>query len=216
VKERERMVREQLVARGVKDGRVLAAMGKVPREAFLDAASADKAYEDRPLTIGHGQTISQPFVVARMAELARLQPRDRVLEIGAGCGYGTAVLAELAGEVWGIEIVPELASRARLRLGALQIPNATVEAFDGGVGWPARAPFDAVVVWASASRVPVLLLDQLVDGGRLVMPVGERDEQRLVVVTRVGDDFPTVEDIPVRFVDLTGRYGRGGSGAPQA
>jgi len=214
---RERMVREQIVARGITDPRVLRAMREVPRERFVDPAAADRAYEDRPLPIGHGQTISQPYIVARMASLAELQGSERVLEVGAGCGYQTAVLAALADEVWAIEIIPELAETAAHKLAELGIRNARVECFDGTHGWPEHAPYDAILVSAGAPRVPVLLLAQLAPGGRLVIPVGPRDSQRLVVVTKHGgDEFETVYDIPVRFVDLTGRYGWGGQGAPQA
>jgi protein-L-isoaspartate(D-aspartate) O-methyltransferase len=216
---RERMVREQIEARGIVDGRVLAAMRKVPRERFVDVASEDKAYEDRPLPIGHGQTISQPYIVARMAALAELVGTERVLEIGAGCGYATAVLAELAAEVYAIEIIPELADKARRRLVELGYTRAVVECFDGTHGWLEHAPYDAILVAAGAPRVPVMLLAQLAPGGRLVIPVGPRDNQRLVVVTRDArgaDEFDSAYDIPVRFVDLTGRYGWGGSGPPAA
>jgi protein-L-isoaspartate(D-aspartate) O-methyltransferase len=215
---REKMVREQIAGRGVTDERVLAAMRKVPREQFLPEGGTEKAYEDRPLPIGHGQTISQPYIVAKMAELARLKTTDRVLEVGAGCGYGTAVLAEVvtAGEVFGVEIIPELATFAQGRLGRMELARARVECFDGTHGWPENAPYDAILVSAGAPRVPVLLLSQLVDGGRLVIPVGPRDGQRLVVVTRKGEDFESQYDIPVRFVDLTGKYGWGGHGPAQA
>jgi protein-L-isoaspartate(D-aspartate) O-methyltransferase len=222
---RERMVREQIAARGVTDPRVLAAMRKVPREQFVDAAARDKAYEDRPLPIGHGQTISQPYIVARMAAIAAVPASGRVLEIGAGCGYQTAILAELAAEVWACEIIPALAEKAGRRLAELGYPHAHVECFDGTHGWPEHAPYDAIVVAAGAPRVPVLLLSQLAPGGRLVIPVGPRDNQRLVVVRRrpgaapeTGhlDEYETTYDIPVRFVDLTGRYGWGGQGPPSA
>jgi protein-L-isoaspartate(D-aspartate) O-methyltransferase len=216
---RDRMVREQIAARGITDPRVLAAMRKVPREHFVEAGSEDKAYEDRPLPIGHGQTISQPYIVARMAALAELRGGERVLEIGAGGGYATAVLAELAAEVYAIEIIPALAEKARRRLAELGYGSAHVECFDGTHGWPEHAPYDAIVVAAGAPRVPVLLLAQLAPGGRLVIPVGPRDNQRLVVVRRDAqdeDEYDTTYDIPVRFVDLTGRYGWGGSGPPAA
>jgi protein-L-isoaspartate(D-aspartate) O-methyltransferase len=210
------MVAEQLRNRGVHDERVLAAMRAVPREEFVPAAQREKAYDDSPLPIGHGQTISQPYIVARMAELAEVKPTDRVLEIGAGGGYATAVLAQLAAEVWAVEIVPDLAERARATLARLNVGNARVECFDGTFGWREHAPYDAISVAAGAPRVPVLMLEQLAEGGRLVIPVGPRDNQRLVVVTRRGDDFETRHDIPVRFVDLTGRYGWGGGAPPQA
>jgi protein-L-isoaspartate(D-aspartate) O-methyltransferase len=204
------MVAEQLKARGIKDARVLEAMGEIPRERFVDAAQEPQAYEDRPLPIGHGQTISQPYIVALMSELARLGPTDRVLEVGAGCGYATAVLARLARSVYSLEIIEDLADRARRNLRALGILNAEVASGDGGTGWSEHAPFDAIVVWAGAPRVPVLLLAQLADGGRLVAPVGERETQRLTVVTRRGDEFQVDAGTAVRFVDMTGRYGWGG------
>lgn len=216
---REKMVREQIAGRGITDTRVLDAMRRVPRDRFVDPASAERAYEDRPLPIGHGQTISQPYIVARMAALAALKGGERVLEVGAGRGYQTAVLAELAAEVFAIEIIPELAAAAARTLAELGVTNARVERFDGSHGWPEHAPYDAILVAAGAPRVPVLLLAQLAADGRLVIPVGPRDGQRLVVVTRRAgrdDDFDTTYDIPVRFVDLTGRYGWGGQGPPQA
>jgi len=227
---RERMVREQIAGRGISDPRVLAAVGKVPRERFVDPGARDRAYEDRPLPIGFGQTISQPYIVARMALLGELGGDARVLEIGAGCGYATAVYAELAGEVWAIEIIPQLAASAAQRLAELGYANARVDCFDGTHGWPEHAPYDAILVAAGAPRVPALLLAQLAPGGRLVIPVGPRENQRLVVVRRRAgehaggagaagaetDEYDTTYDIPVRFVDLTGRYGWGGSGAPSA
>ena len=213
---RDRMVREQIAGRGINDARVLGAVRKVPRESFVDAAVRDKAYEDRPLPIGFGQTISQPYIVARMAVLARLDGHERVLEIGAGSGYATAVLAELAAEVWGVEIVAALADAAQRRLTELGYTHAHIERGDGTQGLAEHAPYDAILVAAGAPRVPALLLAQLAPGGRLVIPVGPRESQRLVVVTRRGDEYETTYDIPVRFVDLTGRYGWGGPGAPSA
>jgi protein-L-isoaspartate(D-aspartate) O-methyltransferase len=210
------MVREQIAARGVKNARVLQAMRKVPREHFLDMPARERAYEDRPLPIGHGQTISQPYVVARMAELAEVQPFDRVLEVGAGSGYQTAILAELAREVWAVDVIPELVAHATRKLADLGVTNARVECFDGSNGWPEHAPYDVIVLSAGAPKVPVLLLSQLAEGGRFVGPVGARDNQRLLRITRRGDVFDTEYDIPVRFVDLTGRYGWGGRGPAQA
>jgi protein-L-isoaspartate(D-aspartate) O-methyltransferase len=213
---RERMVKEQLEARGIRDPRVLDAMRHVARERYVDPSVAQKAYEDRPLPIGFGQTISQPYVVAKMCELLQLDGTERVLEIGAGCGYQTAVLAQLCAEVWGAEIIPQLAERAKKNLEADGATNAHVECFDGTHGWPEHGPYGGIVVAAGAPKLPTLLLAQLADRGRLVAPIGPRDDQRLVVVQRKGDDYEAKSDIAVRFVDLTGRYGWGGSGPPQA
>lgn len=213
---RERMVNEQLLARGVRAERVLEAMRTVPREMFVDPPHTEKAYEDRPLPIGFGQTISQPYVVARMCELLELRENERVLEVGAGSGYQTAVLAKLCAQVYGVEIISALADKASRRLLGLGLKNATLGSFDGTYGWPEHAPYDAILVAAGAPRVPVLLLDQLVDGGRMVLPVGERDRQKLALVMRRGTEFVTRYDSPVRFVDLVGRYGWGGPGPAAA
>jgi protein-L-isoaspartate(D-aspartate) O-methyltransferase len=213
---RERMVADQLSGRGITDARVLGALRELPREEFLPPDQRIYAYEDRPLPIGWGQTISQPYIVARMLELVRLAERDRVLEVGSGCGYALGAMARLARQAFGVEIVPELAERAQKNLAALAITNATVECRDGTLGWPEHEPYDAIVVSAGAPRVPALLLAQLADGGRLVIPVGERDQQKLIVVERRGAEFVTEAATPVRFVDLTGRYGWGGAGPPQA
>ena len=213
---RERMVVEQIANRGVKDPRVLEAMRRVPRELFVDAGLRERAYDDRPLPIGHGQTISQPYIVARMCELLELAGHEKVLEIGAGCGYQTAVLGELARWVYGVEIVPDLADRAERNLSAAGVKNAVIDCFDGTTGWPEHAPYDGIVVAAGAPRIPVLLLAQLADGGRLVIPVGPREDQVLQVIRRRGDEFETHREAPVRFVDLVGRYGWGGSGPAEA
>jgi protein-L-isoaspartate(D-aspartate) O-methyltransferase len=213
---REKMVTEQLVGRGITDARVLEVLRHLPREDFLAPAERAHAYEDRPLPIGWNQTISQPYIVARMLELVRIGADDRVLEVGSGCGYALAAMARLARQAYGLEIVPELAARAQKHLAAQGIGNVAVECRDGTLGWPAHEPYDAIVVSAGAPRVPALLLAQLADGGRLVIPVGERDQQQLVTVERRGSEFVTQSATQVRFVDLTGRYGWGGAGPPQA
>lgn len=209
------MVDEQIAARGITDRRVLAAMTEVPRHRFVDGHLQPLAYEDRPLPIGFNQTISQPFMVARATELAAPAPGDRALEIGAGCGYQAAVLSRLCQQVFAIEIVPDLASRARLVLRTLGYDNVTIEAFDGSGGWPAHAPYDTIVVSAGAPRIPAMLLDQLADGGRLVVPVGTGENQILTRVRRTGNDYLVTEDTRCRYVDLVGRYGVG-SQVPQA
>jgi protein-L-isoaspartate(D-aspartate) O-methyltransferase len=200
---RGRMVTEQIAARGVTDARVLTAMRKVPRHEFVPADVRARAYEDSPLPIGHDQTISQPYVVAVMTDLAELGPRSRVLEIGTGSGYQAAVLAEVAGEVYTIEILAPLARRAEETLERLGYGAVHVRHGDGYRGWPEAAPFDAIVVTAAAPKVPPALLAQLAEGGRLVMPVGDR-AQRLEVHRRTGGAIEVKTVFPVRFVPLTG------------
>jgi protein-L-isoaspartate(D-aspartate) O-methyltransferase len=209
--ERRAMVVEQLASRGIRDGRVLQAMGSVPRHLFVDPSGLSKAYQDHPLPIGHGQTISQPYMVARATELAAPKPTDRALEVGAGSGYQAAVLAELCAEVFAIEIVPELAQRAARVLAETGHQNVKVDAFDGSGGWPEHAPYDVIIVSAGAPRIPPLLVAELAEGGRLVIPVGPPEEQELAVVRREGDHYVTSYDARCRYVDLMGRFGVGGA-----
>jgi len=209
------MVLTQLVRRGIRDPRVLEAMNIVPRHRFVDHGLELHAYDDRPLAIGYGQTISQPYMVARATELAAPQPTDRALEVGAGSGYQAAVLAQLVAEVFAIEIVPALADRARRVLAETGYHNVTLESFDGGGGWPDHAPYDVIIVSAGAPRIPAMLVGELADGGRLVIPVGGPEEQELAVVRRRGDHYATSYDTRCRYVDLQGRFGVG-SGQPQA
>ncbi len=207
--QRARMV-EDLRRRGVEDERVLAAMAVVPRELFVPAELRERAYDDAPLPLGEGQTISQPLMVAMMAELLALAPTDRVLDVGTGSGYAAAVLAHLAGEVWTIERRPALAARARGVL-AEEAPTVRVVEGDGSLGWPAAAPFDAIGVAAAAPVVPKPLLAQLAQGGRLVLPVGEEHEpQQLHVLVREGDRVTTTEVCAVRFVPLVSDPGNPG------
>jgi protein-L-isoaspartate(D-aspartate) O-methyltransferase len=213
---RTQMIARQLVARGITDRRVLEAMARVPRHRFVRPDLAAEAYADHPVSIGAGQTISQPYMVARMTELCRLEGHERVLEVGAGSGYQSAVLAELAGRVFAVEIIPELGARARRLIHELGYRNVEIECFDGTHGWPQRSPFDAILVAAGAPQVPPLLPAQLADGGRLVIPVGRREDQRLLCVTRNGEEYETQVDTACRFVDLVGRYGWGGPGPAQA
>jgi protein-L-isoaspartate(D-aspartate) O-methyltransferase len=200
---RARMVETQIAARGVSDPRVLEAMRKVERHRFVPEALRGEAHGDFPLPIGHGQTISQPYIVALMTELARVRPGDRVLEIGTGSGYQAAILATLAREVYSIEIVEPLAREASERLARLGYRNVTVRAGDGYRGWPDKAPFDAIVVTAAPPRIPEPLLEQLAVGGRLVAPVGE-DEQDLVLVEKTEQGLRQRRVVPVRFVPMTG------------
>jgi protein-L-isoaspartate(D-aspartate) O-methyltransferase len=206
---REHMVATQIAARDVSDPRVLDAMRRVERHAFVPASERAEAYGDHPLPIGHGQTISQPYIVALMTELARVRPGARVLEIGTGSGYQAAVLAVLAREVYSIEIVEALAREAAARLKALGYANVTVRAGDGYRGWPDRAPFDAILVTAAPPEIPQPLLDQLAVGGRLVAPVGEEGgHQELVVVERTAAGLRRWAVAPVRFVPMTGEAGK--------
>jgi protein-L-isoaspartate(D-aspartate) O-methyltransferase len=204
---RERMVERQLLRRGMEDERVLAAFKKVPREAFVPADLAEYAYDDNPLPIGEGQTISQPYVVALMAEAARIGPDARVLEVGAGSGYAAAILAELAKEVVTIERHASLATKAREALHRVGYSNVTVIEGDGSRGWPERAPYDAILVAAGAPAPPESLKDQLADGGRLVIPVSVNSYQDLKVITRRGDTFEEESLGGVRFVPLLGEEG---------
>lgn len=201
--ERKAMVETQIRSRGVRDKRVLEAMAAVPRHEFVPPAQRDRAYGDFPLPIGHGQTISQPYIVALMTELLRLEPGDRVLEIGAGSGYQAAILAELGFEVYTIEIVEELARQAENVLRRLGYDNARVRAGDGYVGWPEAAPFKGVILTAAPRKVPQPLLDQLAVGGRLVVPEGV-NLQDLVVYEKSEKGVERRNIIPVRFVPMTG------------
>jgi protein-L-isoaspartate(D-aspartate) O-methyltransferase len=205
---RKRMVERQIAARGVRDARVLDALRAVPREEFVAPHLAGLAYDDHPLPIPEGQTISQPFVVALMAEALELRPADRVLEVGAGSGYAAAVLARLAGEVFAVERHESLAREAAERLARLGFDNVRVTAGDGTRGWPEHAPYDAIAVAAGGPEVPRALLDQLGPGGRLVIPVGRPEHQTLLRVRRAPDGSFQRESLgDVRFVPLVGEEG---------
>lgn len=207
---REQMVAEQIEARGVKDPRVLAAMRDVPRHLFVPEAEREAAYDDRPLPIGHDQTISQPYIVALMTELARPSPTDRALEIGTGSGYQAAVLGKLVAEVYTIEIIDELGRDASRRLEKLGYGNIHTRIGDGYGGWPEQAPFDLIVVTAAPDRIPPALIAQLKSGGRLVIPVGAYyGAQELQLVRKDEAGRTRVEDVaPVRFVPLRRRDGK--------
>ncbi len=201
---RQRMVEEQIRARGIGDERVLSAMAQVPRHLFVPDGERRQAYEDHPLPIGSGQTISQPYIVALMTSLLGLTPQSRVLEIGTGSGYQAAVLSRLAAEVYSVEIVPDLAARALGTLARLGYDNIHVRIADGYRGWSEAAPFDAIVLTAAPAAVPQPLLDQLKPGGRMVLPVGGID-QDLVLMTKGADGSLKRQTVlPVRFVPMTG------------
>ncbi len=205
---RERMVARLIEGRGVDDPRVLAAMREVPRHRFVEEALADKAYGDHALPIGQGQTISQPIIVARMAQILELQPGDAVLEIGTGSGYQAAVLSRLVHRVYTIERIAELSQQARATIRSLGIENVHFKVFDGTYGWSEFGPYDAILVTAATPQVPEPLREQLRDGGRLVVPVGEADRQALRLLRRKGASRFVEEDHgPVAFVPLLGRYG---------
>ena len=200
------MIQEQIRQRGVTDQRVLDAMGRVPRERFVPADQASRAYADSPLTIGHGQTISQPYIVAYMTEVLGVASQHTVLEIGTGSGYQAAVLGELARDVYTIEIVPELAQRAKETLESLGYRNVHVRSGDGYAGWPEDAPFDRIMVTAAPESVPQPLVDQLATGGRLVLPVGSQNEtQWITVIDKTDKGIVDRRTIPVQFVPFTRR-----------
>jgi protein-L-isoaspartate(D-aspartate) O-methyltransferase len=204
---RERMVREQIAARGIDDPRVLEAMRRVPRHEFVPLQSRDHAYADGPLPIGQGQTISQPYIVALMTDVLKLSGGERVLEVGTGSGYQAAVLAEMGVDVYSIEIVPELAERARADLERLGYGKVHVRTGDGYRGWPEAAPFAAIIVTAAPDHVPEPLVDQLAVGGRMVLPVG-RWLQELMLITREEDGIHRERLTGVRFVPMRGEAER--------
>ncbi|HET6194331.1 MAG TPA: protein-L-isoaspartate(D-aspartate) O-methyltransferase [Acetobacteraceae bacterium] len=203
---REMRVTARWTGRAALSPRVAAALARVRREAFVPAGEEEAAYQNRPLPIGHGQTISQPFIVALMTELLDLQPTDRVLEVGTGSGYQTAVLAELASEVCSIEVIAELAAGAAAMLAQQGYGKVALRTGDGGLGWPERAPFDAIIVTAAAQEVPPALTEQLRAGGRMVIPVGPpHDDQELLLITKdAAGTLARRTVLPVAFVPLTG------------
>jgi protein-L-isoaspartate(D-aspartate) O-methyltransferase len=207
--ERNRMVDEQIVLRGVKDQRVLAAMRKVPRHEFLPEAIRGMAYGDHALPLGEGQTMSQPYMVAVMTELLNLKGTERVLEIGTGSGYQAAVLAELCEKVYTVERIKTLAEKARTILNRLGYTKVAIKIYDGTYGWKEMAPFDAILVTAGAPNIPMPLVEQLRDGGRMVIPVGERYGQMLVKAVKTAKGVVTEKGIPCMFVPLIGNHGWG-------
>jgi len=204
-RQREEMIKFQIEARGIKDKKVLAAMKKVKRHLFVPPGLRNFAYYDQPLPVGQGQTISQPYIVALMTELLLLKGDEKVLEIGTGSGYQAAILAEIAGQVYTIEILPALAQGAERLLNQLGYKNIKVRCGDGYQGWPEYAPFDAIIVTCAPPNIPQALIDQLADGGRLVLPLGEKLQELKVLVKKKGEiEIETI--IPVRFVPMVKGY----------
>jgi protein-L-isoaspartate(D-aspartate) O-methyltransferase len=201
--QRQLMVQQQLVTRGINDARVLAAMAKVPREEFVPPDSRVASYEDGPLPIGYGQTISQPYIVAFMTEQMRPKPSARVLEVGTGSGYQAAILAELVSEVYSVEIVEPLAKTAEATLQRLGYKNVHLKIGDGYKGWSEVGPFDAIIVTCAPDKVPQPLVDQLKDGGRMVIPVGDRFAQQLYLLEKKNGQLKQSATLPVRFVPMT-------------
>jgi protein-L-isoaspartate(D-aspartate) O-methyltransferase len=206
-KARDRMVETQVISRGISDSRVLEAMRKVPRHLFVDEALKEQAYSDFPLPIGEKQTISQPYIVALMTETLGLKGHEKILEVGTGSGYQTAILAELADRVFSIERFPGLAYRANQILQKQGYQNIIIRVADGSLGWPDEAPFDGVMATAGTPQIPQPLIDQLGMGGRLVLPVGDRLSQELIMVERVPEGIKKTNLGGVRFVDLVGKWG---------
>jgi protein-L-isoaspartate(D-aspartate) O-methyltransferase len=201
------MVENQIISRGITDARVLAAMRTVPRHAFIPDQFLEEAYEDHPLPVGEGQTISQPFIVALMTSHLELAGSEKVLEIGTGSGYQAAILARLAKEVHSVERIPELASKAEATIKELGIRNVAVHVGDGSLGWPENEPYDRIIVTAAAPAVPVNLTDQLKPGGKIIIPVGARWHQMLEVWEKTALGMDKKEILPVVFVPLLGQKG---------
>jgi protein-L-isoaspartate(D-aspartate) O-methyltransferase len=201
--QRQQMVQQQLVTRGINDPRVLAAMSKVAREEFVPIDSRSASYEDGPLPIGYGQTISQPYIVAFMTQQLRPKSSDRILEVGTGSGYQAAILAELVSDVYSIEIVEPLAKNAEATLQRLGYKNVHLRVGDGYKGWPEEGPFDAIIVTCAPDKVPQSLVDQLKDDGRMVIPVGDRFAQQLYLLEKKDGQLKQSATLPVRFVPMT-------------
>ena len=205
--QRRKMVEEQLVERGIKDLRVQEAMSRVPRHLFAQESLEHRAYGDTPLPIGENQTLSQPYIVGAMTEALALKGEERVLEIGTGSGYQTAIIAELARQVFTIERLNNLSRKAQKILEGLSYMNIVFKMFDGTYGWPDQAPFDAILITASAQEIPESLIKQLGDGGRLVAPIGEADKQKLVLLTKNKERVSRKDLGDCKFVPLIGKYG---------
>jgi len=204
---RDKMVKNQLVPRGITDQGVLKAMRKVPRHLFLEEALVGEAYNDHPLPIGHQQTISQPYIVALMTQALELTGREKTLEIGTGCGYQTAILAELSEKVYTVERIRPLMEEARALLAELNYLNVIFSAFDGTIGWKEYEPYDAIMVTAGSAKIPQPLLEQLADGGRMIIPIGDKTSQELIRITRDKDQYDRKSLGGCRFVNLIGIHG---------
>jgi protein-L-isoaspartate(D-aspartate) O-methyltransferase len=204
---RKKMMEHQIAARGVSDRRVLEAMLRIPRHLFIPESMQGRAYDDSPLPIGDGQTISQPYMVAWMTELLEVEEDDRILEVGTGSGYQAAILCELGKEIYSIEKYSSLAQRAEEKLRSLGCDNITIRVGDGTLGWPEEAPFDGIMVTAGAPSIPEPLVEQLAEGGRLVIPVGPSGMQMLTLIRREGKEYRTMEEGTCVFVPLVGKFG---------
>ncbi len=204
---RERMIKTQLIPRGITDQRVLQAIAKVHRHVFIEEIITGEAYSDHPLPIGHKQTISQPYIVALMTQILKLKGTEKVLEIGTGSGYQTAILAELSQKVYTIERIRPLMERARFLLNSLDYTNILFKSYDGTLGWQEFAPYGAIMVTAGAPQIPENLIDQLAEGGRMVVPVGGKTSQELIEIIRMKTGYRTVKRGGCRFVDLIGAHG---------
>jgi protein-L-isoaspartate(D-aspartate) O-methyltransferase len=207
LKARERMVREQLLPRGIEDPRVLRALREVPRHIFVEDALQAQAYGDFPLPIGEGQTISQPYIVALMTEILELKGHEKILEIGTGCGYQTAVLARLCDQVYSLERIKKLLARARINLDSARCFNTLCKIADGTMGWPEHAPYDAIIVTAGGPEIPTALIEQLADPGIMVIPVGDRSSQQLIRVAKKDGAVNYEKRGRVKFVSLIGAQG---------
>ena len=204
--QRRKMVEEQLLERGIKDLALMEVMSRVPRHLFVDSSLQQRAYGDCPLPIGENQTISQPYIVASMTEALQLKGEERVLEIGTGSGYQTAILAEMASQVFTIERIRPIVQKTKVLLNSLMYENIVFKVFDGTYGWRDQSPFDAILISAATPNIPTALIEQLADKGRLVAPVGSRESQKLTVLNKVGNRLVSREKESCKFVPLTGKF----------
>ena len=204
--QRRKMIEEQLLERGIKDLALMEVMSRVPRHLFVDSSLQQRAYGDCPLPIGENQTISQPYIVASMTEALHLKGKERVLEIGTGSGYQTAILAEMASQVFTIERIRPIVQKTKVLLNSLRYENIIFKVFDGTYGWRDQSPFDAILISAATPNIPTVLIEQLADKGRLVAPVGGRESQKLTVLSKVGNRLVSREKESCKFVPLIGKF----------